>query len=362
MRETHNERKVTLAVVSIIFLVGIFFGVNFTNTSSNFLIKTPQPNDFEMIEENVPFERQTDTNLFQNNDNEKASMRELITLALEKINADRIEHGLTPVTLGNNQAAQAHVDDMMESKYFSHWNTNGVKPYVTYTEFNGQAYVKENIAASWCEGFSCKMNPSELIEKFQYLMVYDDAESNWGHRDNILDPNHSLVNIGLAWDDNNFYYAQHFETKLIDFNNLDFTNNNVLRISGKIPSDFSLKSITVYRDDAALSLNADELEFDFPYNQNFYNSGILSGILVPEPELFEFYKECQKDKISIGSKGKELCLPYEKFGRINDDNSFEFAMDISELLDDNGIHTIYVNLENQNGENVIATSITLEYL
>ena len=34
-----------------------------------------------------------------------------------------------------------------QSKYFSHWNTDGVKPYVTYTQHDGRAYVKENIAA-----------------------------------------------------------------------------------------------------------------------------------------------------------------------------------------------------------------------
>ena len=256
MREITTERKVTFAVISIIFLSGIFFGLNFTNTNSDFLIKTPQSNLVEIDSESHPPETTQEINLFQNYAiDENQSMQELTALALEKINVDRLEHGLTPVILGNNGAAQDHAENMMNNDYFSHWDTSGVKPYVTYTEYGGQAYVKENIAASWCEGFSCKMNPSELIEKFQYLMVYDDAESNWGHRDNILDPNHTLVNIGLAWDNNNFYFAQHFETKFIDFKTLNFSDDQILRISGKIQDGYSLKSMTMFRDDVSQSLN-----------------------------------------------------------------------------------------------------------
>lgn len=363
LKEIHTEKKVTIAIVSIIFLTGIFFGINFTNTSSNFLIKNPQSVESEHISETLPFEDQPETDFFQNSRlNDKQSLEELITFALEKINDDRLEHGLTPVKLGNNHAAQDHVENMMKFGYFSHWDSNGVKPYVTYTKYDGQAYVKENIAASWCEGFTCKMNPSELIEQFQYLMVYDDAASNWGHRDNILDPNHTLVNIGLSWDDHNFYFAQHFETKLIDFEGLNFSNDKILRISGKIQDEYSLKSMTLFRDDAPLQLSGNDLESNFPYNQNFYNSGDLAGILVKEPSLFESYNECQKDKISIVSNDKELCVGYETYGKINEDNTFELTIDLSELINEDGIHTLYINLENSNEESVIATSITLEYL
>ncbi|MDH3278228.1 MAG: CAP domain-containing protein [Nitrosopumilus sp.] len=363
MREIHTERKITFAIVSIIFLSGIFFGLNFTNTSNDFLIKTPQLNEDGNNVDILPIENKQGVNLLQNyNSEEKKSMAELTALALEKINIDRLEHGLNPVKLGNNQAAQAHVEDMMNFGYFSHWDSNGVKPYVTYTKLDGRAYVKENIAASWCEGFTCKMNPAELIEKFQYLMVYDDAESNWGHRDNILDPNHSLVNIGITWNDNNFYFAQHFETKLIDLKNVEFSEDKVLRISGKLPSGYSLKSITVFQDEPPLPLSGEDLESSSPYNQNFYNSGTIAGILVTEPQLFEFYDECQKNKISISSNNQELCLPYATFGKLNDDNTFEIEVDLSEFVSEFGIHTIYVNLQNQKGDRVTATSITLEYL
>ena len=104
------------------------------------------------------------------------------------------------------------------------------------------------------------------------------------------------------------------------------------------------------------------MESNSPYNQNFYNSGTLSGILLNEPQLFEFYEECQKNKITILSNNQELCIPYETYGKINEDNIMEITIDLSELLEIDGIHTIYINLENSKGERITATSISLEYL
>jgi len=363
LREIQSEKRGQVAIVSIIFLLGIFFGINFTNMDNFFTNDAQQSRANEILTETRPLEPQEEFNLFQNDIlDEKQSTGELITLALEEINADRLEHGLTPVKLGNNRAAQFHAEDMMDFEYFSHWNTNGVKPYVPYTENGGRANVKENIATSWCEGISCKMNPAELIKKLQHLMVYDDAESNWGHRDNILDPDHSLVNIGLAWNDNNFYFAQHFETKIIDFNEINLDGDNILEISGTMADEYTLKSITVFQDDRPLSLNGHDLESNSPYDQNFYNRGILAGILINEPKLLEFYEECQKDKILISSNSQEWCVPYATFGKINGKNKIDISVDMSNLLNPNSIHTIYINLENHKGDNVVATSITLEYL
>ena len=206
------------------------------------------------------------------------------------------------------------------------------------------------------------MDPFELIEKFQYLMVYDDAKSNWGHRDNILDPNHTLVNIGIAWDNNNFYYVQHFETKLIDFNQINLSDDNILRLFGKIQDGYNLKSITIFQDDMPISLDGYDLESNSPYNQNFYDSGKLTAVLIKKAPLFEFYEECQKDRILISSNNEEWCIPYETFENKFENNSFEITVDVSNLLDANSIHTIYINLENQNGDYVIGSSITLEYL
>lgn len=95
---------------------------------------------------------------------------------------------------------------------------------MVYSLFGGKGYAAENVAvdgwSSWkwetqrCDSFlvDCQLpQPQESIRELERLMVYDDARSNWGHRDNILKPNHELVNIGLAWNDRFVVLVQQFE-------------------------------------------------------------------------------------------------------------------------------------------------------
>jgi len=151
------------------------------------------------------------------------TIEDLKILALSFINEDRKLHGLDPVTLNENAAAQSHAEDMLDGRYLGHWWMDGSKPYMVYSELDGDSYVSENAARS---GFSAseyadrcsrplvrceRVDPSEDIERLHYLMMYDDAASNWGHRDNILNPNHRQVSIGVAYESHFLAFVQHFE-------------------------------------------------------------------------------------------------------------------------------------------------------
>lgn len=143
--------------------------------------------------------------------------------ALSLINEDRRIHGVEPVFMGTNNAAQSHADDMLAGTYLGHWWMDGRKPYMVYSELGGDSYVSENAARS---GFSqreyaehcneirvrCEeVDPYDAIQNLQHLMVYDDASSDWGHRDNIVNPGHRKVNIGVAYSDHFLALVQHFE-------------------------------------------------------------------------------------------------------------------------------------------------------
>ena len=151
------------------------------------------------------------------------TLEQMKLLVLDHINTDREVHGLEPVVLGDNQAAQMHADDMLTNRYLGHWWTDGRKPYMVYSETGGSSYVSENAAHT---GFSeaeyeelctasnvrCeKVDPVADIQRLHNAMVYDDAESDWRHRDNILMPGHRKVNIGIAYNDNFLSLVQHFE-------------------------------------------------------------------------------------------------------------------------------------------------------
>ena len=151
-------------------------------------------------------------------------LEELRQYALDLINKDRADHDLPPVVLGDNPAAQLHAEDMLAHDYLGHWWIDGRKPYMVYTETGGKSYAAENAASSgwtereWQENncdssrVNCVVSsPREAIEEHQWSMMYDDASSNWGHRDNILDEGHRAVNIGIASNNKRVTFVQHFE-------------------------------------------------------------------------------------------------------------------------------------------------------
>lgn len=157
--------------------------------------------------------------------------------SLRLINNDRKDHGLPPVVLGTNAAAQLHAEDMLIHDYFGHWWADGRKPYMVYSQIGGASYVSENVATSgwtdheWiarqCNYERCTVPmPMEEITDHQWGMMYDDAHANWGHRDNILGKTHRAVNIGIGFNGRRMTYVQHFEGGAVQANGGPVLNQN----------------------------------------------------------------------------------------------------------------------------------------
>lgn len=163
---------------------------------------------------------QPDPNLRPFKEPEVPTLHDLRLFALELINLDRQTHGVPPVRLGSNQAAQAHAEDSVRTGYLAgHWTSDGLKPYMLYTQAGGAGVVAENAAGQTRGSQDCDQpmivcgdfDVVGAIESLQWAMVYDDAHANWGHRDTILDPIYDTVNIGVAFTDSHVAYYQHFE-------------------------------------------------------------------------------------------------------------------------------------------------------
>ena len=340
----------------IVFMIAIVVIVITTSLSID------NPNDSQLINSDIDYEipSNLDTTLNPNNP--------LIQFALDQVNDDRKKHGVPPVILGNNSAAQNHVDDLLEFNYFSHWNSKGVKPYVTYTLFGGRGNIAENISYTFsqCPTSNCiplVFDPLKEIEKHQYGTMYDDTHSNWGHRDTIIDPNHTHVNFGMASDGGNFYFAQHFETNIIEWSKIELVNGK-LEMAGRLPDGFSVAQIEIYADESPKTLSGQTLDDESPYNQNYYDRGELVGIFLEPLPINISYDECDVEKITVTDEsGIKNCIDYKIFynNRVHPDE-INTSIDVSEWLESNGLHTVYVVLNNANNERVDATSITLEYL
>jgi len=156
----------------------------------------------------------------------EVSHEELVDYALSLINSDRQSYGLQTVTLSSVDSGQRHAENMLKGGFLSHWDTNGYKPYMRYTLANGKGAVSENAAWSYDSG---GLDPANAIEQLEHDMMYDDASSDWGHRDNILNAFHNKVNIGIAYDRNNMYFVEDFEDDYISWSTLSLSSQVIMQ-------------------------------------------------------------------------------------------------------------------------------------
>jgi uncharacterized protein YkwD len=222
---------------------------------------------------------------------------ELVQHALDLINKDRTDFGLLPVKLSSNQAAQTHAEDVFTTKQISHWNTEGEKPYMTYTQYGGKGSVQQNVAIA---GFSAeeykqcvtnilvdceKIELLPTIKDLQYEMMYNDKECcNDGHRNNILDPRHTHVSIGIVYDHYYLVFVQNFENNY----GLDVDmKNSEIKISGTL-LDGELDHIGIYYD---------EMPTREAYEQNkhllSYSTGELVAMVVKPLPPGYYYESLQ---------------------------------------------------------------------
>ena len=286
----------------------------------------------------------------------KIELSVLYDHALELANEDRAKHGLEPVALSETGSAQDHADDMMEIGYYSHWHSEGVKPYATYTKHGGTGYVAENIGANWCSGYCYPIDPFEAIKKHQRGMVYRDAHADWGHRDNILNPAHTHVNFGISYSGSKLYFVQHFESNGAGWSDVHLKD-------GKLVMDGTARwggtpLISIYRDPEPEPLSARQLGTVEPYSLPFYKMGEMVGMVVKVPSGGA-YRQCPNGDLLT----QDGCYPYS-FWRADtrSDGRIRITADVSKWAGTGGLHTALVFLPGADGVHVPSSVVTLEYL
>jgi uncharacterized protein YkwD len=275
--------------------------------------------------------------LQQNQEPTTVPREELVQHALDLINKDREDLGLPPVELSSNQAAQAHAQDVFNTKRISHWMTNGEKPYMTYTKYGGEGNMQQNVAIA---GFSAeqheecrtsilvdceRIEPLSTIEELEFEMMYRDKECcNDGHRDNILDPRHTHVSIGIVYDQYYLAFVENFENNY----GLDVdVNNDQIRISGEL-IEGELQQVGIYYDGMPTTA---------VYEQNkhllSYSAGELVAIVV-EPLPPGFYYETPQGYSLIQAN------------RWEEGDSVNVMFKLASAVEEDGVYTLFVVVEN----------------
>lgn len=265
---------------------------------------------------------------------------ELIRYALKRINEDREKNGLQPVLLSNNKAAQVHADDVFTKKSISHWMSNGEKPYMTYTRYGGIGSVSQNVATFECIGIGCNLDPIKQIGDSEHDMMYDDALSNWGHRDNIMHPYHTHVSIGITYNDRFFVMVQNFEDNyLLSENPISVTNGRV-QINGILKSG-EISNISIFYDPLPSISLFEQHRYD-----GYYMLGNSIAVIAPPLGPNEYYEEPSDYKLIIA-----------KTMSVNG-NSVHIDFDMSDILTEPGVYTIGVWVQD-NGNDFLITNYSI---
>ena len=340
-----------IAVAIVIFLVAGFMGFNFIPLyKKSIQVRTmAEPIMDNMIEHGLqdvqrilnPSEvsaissSQT-SNLISSLIVPKYSGTQLQNYALQLINQDRAQAGLGPVVLSPNQAAQVQAENVLGTKQISHWMTDGEKPYMTYTRYGGLGAVEQNVATAVCQGFTCAINPMDQLKTAEYEMMYDDASSNWGHKNNILDPHHTSVSLGIAYSSNTFVIVQNFENNYIDFTQPITYNSGQVSFSGTL-SEGSIDNIEI---------DYDKLPTPAIYQQNKHATSYTTGTpiaVIAKPLPWDQYYQNTSDLPVIVAKQWSV-----------QGNSVSVSFDANKVMTKPGVYDVLVWLD-VNGESFPAT-------
>jgi hypothetical protein len=186
--------------------------------------------------------------------------------ALNLINVDRQTNGLSNVTLSPITSGQQHADSMDYYGTYGHWDVQGYKPYMRYTLLGGTGAVDENVALNFCRATS---NPSDIQVVACNVQTVENAinQSEWamlnndsiccgnGHREDILEPLHNRVSIGIAYNTSSdvVFFVEDFENYYLGFNSVSLSNGLV---SLNASVDSSTVSLTPWVRNANGSLSS----------------------------------------------------------------------------------------------------------
>ncbi len=268
--------------------------------------------------------------------------RELVDYALELINKDRLANGLNPVDLAGNTASQLHAEESLASGYSSHWNIEGLKPYMRYTLNGGVDYVGENVIGTGIETIGdspATRDIEQLLKTAQEKFMESPV-----HRANILNKWHKKVSLGIAYDHNSFHWVQHFEGDYIGFSTRPAISGNVISMAGKLKTG-SFERIVVYYDPLPQALTPVQLN-SAPYDSS-YTMGEERGNILPPLPAGKYYTNLRQTDVVATN------------WVLWDEGWFDITAEIGPILGKGkGVYTIVV-LANIDGELLPVTNYSI---
>lgn len=207
----------------------------------------------------------------------------LAQYALDLINQDRATLGYHALVLSPIGSGEQHADSMLYFGYFSHWDPQGLKPYMRYSALNGTGSVFENVAWQHSQdpGYTSLADIKSALFRMNFQMMYDDSYSNWEHRANILNPDHDRVSIGVAYGSQDVFFVEDFEDNSVNLTAPLALLGSQVNLTATLASPLSDGVLQVYYDPLA-SVDVGSLRNDSRYTGS-YDLGTLIGVVLPTP-------------------------------------------------------------------------------
>ena len=234
--------------------------------------------------------------------------QDLKQLMLRLTNQHRIAAGVPAVTMGRNPAAQLHVEAELDGCYTSHWDHWGLKPNHRYTLTGGTGADGENGSGlSYCITQADNYSPIQSMEQRVEKVVASWMDSP-GHRRNLLNPAHTELNIGIAYDRYNTVMAQHFASDYVHYSQgPTIDDRGILTLSATV-SDATLLigdgvNIQIAHDPPPKALTRGQLSFTY----SLCNSTPVAYLVEPLPPGWHF----RDPEISTRTIQRKCVDPYE---------------------------------------------------
>lgn len=281
----------------------------------------------------------THSNLSQAKELSPPELEEIKKILLEQINRDRALHKLGPLEYDAlaSQVGDAHCQEMLKEGYLSHWNRQGLKPYHRYSLAGGSAFISEN-AFTWEVDPPVEMTKELLTQGvlFAQRQFMEEIPPNDGHRQNILDPHHTAVGIGLVYSPRGFRLTQEFINRHVAIND-SFPKPGLTSpfwIEGKPLAGRTLESIALFYE-------------PFPRPMSIKELKATNNCNLPAIRRNLFRKLSGNYQYSDGSKGEI---------EVGEDGTFKAPITFWKGA---GIYTVVVWIKQATGKISPATSISL---
>jgi uncharacterized protein YkwD len=269
----------------------------------------------------------------------------------DRINRDRREHGVAAVRFSRelSRLADLHCREMLAKDYIGHWNLEGWKPYMRYSQGGVLDHTEENIASIRSSRFdlSPERVERELFARHEAL-VNEEPPFDL-HRKSILEPTQTHVGIGLAFNETGMRLIEVFAKRYVEVEAppASIRISDSPELKGTVLVDgLEIESISVFYEPPPPPVSRMDpsllASYGFPPMEISLRPRLPRSMVVGGRLVYPQYEDGSRGEIQVREDGV-------------------FACSIPLFLGRAGVYTIVVWLRSKTGEvpSIAATNITL---